>query len=158
MAPTIAITFRIVLLFLLPLFCRSFVFPNTNRASTRLLASANDDDKMEDSITMLEELHYRAAKFRLEEEHVQRLIKKKPIKLPYLEARKWVQSNLGAATKEEFNDLVANGNMRSPYLSKNPKVYYTKTGDWISWDHFLTGYFEEQKTGITITPSTGKFD
>ncbi len=51
--------------------------------------------------------------------------------------RKWVQANLGVDTKEEFFDLVANGNLRTPYIPKEPEKYYTVSGTWISWDHFL---------------------
>jgi hypothetical protein len=105
---------------------------------------------------MLSDLTWRAAKIRLEEANTQSFLKRKPVKLPYLVARQWVQCNLGAETQEEFHDLVANGNMRSPYLPKNPKVYYTGTGEWVSWEHFLTGYFEERKSGLS--PPTGKFD
>ena len=51
--------------------------------------------------------------------------------------RKWVQANLGVDTKEEFFDLVANGNLRTPYIPKEPEKYYTESGTWISWDNFL---------------------
>jgi len=40
-------------------------------------------------------------------------------------------------------DMVANGNLRTPYIPKQPDVYYSEDGTWISWDHFLHGIFEE---------------
>ncbi len=40
-------------------------------------------------------------------------------------------------------DMVANGNLRTPYIPKQPHVYYSEEGTWISWDHFLHGIFEE---------------
>jgi len=44
---------------------------------------------------------------------------------------------LGVDTEEEFNDLVANGNLRTPYIPKRPEEYYSAVGTWISWNHFL---------------------
>jgi hypothetical protein len=161
---TTATMLRSLLLVLLPLLSSSFVLSHCNNrafrvglsTSTTIRYTPKDDDKQEDSTAMLDDLSWRAAKIRLEEANTQQFLKRKPVKLPYLVARQWVQSNLGADTKEEFHDLVANGNMRSPYLPKNPKVYYTGTGEWVSWEHFLTGYFEERKSGLS--PPTGKFD
>jgi hypothetical protein len=34
-------------------------------------------------------------------------------------------------------DLVANGQLRTPYISKDPETYYGVRGQWISWDHYL---------------------
>ena len=56
--------------------------------------------------------------------------------------RIWIQANLGADTKEEFFDMVANGNLKTPYIPKHPDEYYSDEGTWISWDHFLHGIFE----------------
>lgn len=83
---------------------------------------------------------------RLEDDNLQSLLKRKPKKLPYDDARRWVQANLGADTREEFNDLVENGNLRTPYIPKRPEEYYTNTREWISWDHFLRGIFDSNKT------------
>ena len=143
-----------LLLFLLPLLSNAFVVTSHQRGSTRICYSKKD--KENDDSMMLDELSWRAAKIRLEDAHTQGFLKRKPVKLRYLDARRWVQANLGADTKEEFRDMVANGNLRTPYIPKNPKAWYTETGDWISWDHFLTGFFDEQEPGIA--PCTGKFD
>jgi hypothetical protein len=112
--------------------------------------SSSSDD------SVLNELSWRVAKIRLEEANTRSFLKRRPVKLPYLDARRWVQANLGAETEHEFRDLVVNGNLRTPYIPKNPKEYYESTGDWISWEHFLTGFFEEKACGIS--PPTGKFD
>jgi hypothetical protein len=64
---------------------------------------------------------------------------------------------LGPDSKEEFMDMVANGNLRTPYIPKQPDVYYKQQGTWISWQHFLHGIFEtkglkkmdEESTGTT---------
>lgn len=105
---------------------------------------------------MLDGLNWRAAKMKLEEENTRRFLKRKPVKLPYLDARKWVQRNLGPDTKEEFDDLVANGNLRTPYIPKQPEQYYSETGDWVSWDHFLT--WDPKVLGREVPPATGRFD
>ena len=115
----------------------------------------NDDDHATDA-RMLDELSWRAAKIRLEDAHTQSFLKRKPMKLRYTDARRWVQANLGAETKDEFKDMVANGNLRTPYIPKNPSTYYRETGEWISWDHFLNGVLDEDDS--RITPYTGKFD
>lgn len=59
------------------------------------------------------------------------------VNMKLLMKRKWVQANLGVETKEEYYDLVANGNLRTPYIPKEPERYYKLSGTWISWHHFL---------------------
>lgn len=141
---------NLLLLLLLPILSRPFVVSITSPRRTAALLYSRKDSEKDD---MLDEFTWRAAQLRLEEANTQRMIKRKPIKLPYLDARRWVQANLGASDENEFNDMVANGNLRTPYIPKSPKKYYSETGDWISWDHFLTGFFDEQ-----VPPSTGRFD
>ena len=90
---------------------------------------------------MLSELQWRSKKVSLEEENTERFkkrLKAKPWKLPIEESRKWVYANFGAETKEEFLDLVENGNLRTPYVPKDPERYYSENGTWISWQHFLS--------------------
>lgn len=60
-------------------------------------------------------------------------------------------------TKEEFYDFVENGNLRTPYIPKRPEEYYSGTREWISWDHFLTGCFDDLSPS-SIKPQTGVFD
>lgn len=89
---------------------------------------------------MIDELAWRFNKVQLEEQETKRFhrrIKSKPWKLPYDDARKWVQANFGIDTKAEYYDLVANGNLRTPYIPKDPEKYYSEDGTWISWRHFL---------------------
>ncbi len=130
---------------------------NTNNSrllTTTSLRQADDDDSEffegivnedtagsdDDQTAILDELAWRSKKVQLEEaekERFQKRLKSKPWKLPYDDARQWVQKNLGVQTKEEFFDLVENGNLRTPYIPKSPEEYYTEKGTWISWDHFL---------------------
>lgn len=104
-----------------------------------------------------QEIEVEQERGRLEELNQQDFLKRKPRKLPYEVARKWIQANLGANTKEEFLDLVENGNLRTPYIPKRPEEYYTETREWISWDHFLTGIFDDEQPS-NIRPLTGVFD
>ena len=100
-----------------------------------------DFDKEKENIEFWQKqsqkINVETTKRKLEESHRQSFLKSKPRKLPYEEASKWVQFNLGADTKEEFDDLVANGNVRTPYIPKQPETFYKDQGTWISWDHFL---------------------
>ena len=86
-----------------------------------------------------DELSWRVAKLRLEEVNTRRFLKARPIKLSYEISRTWIQRNWGVKTKSEFEDLVADGNLKTPYISKNPEVYYGMRGEWVSWDHYLLG-------------------
>lgn len=115
--------------------------------STHLRLS-EDDSEMFENIgkrdagqgKIMDELAWRSKKVQLEEAEAirfQKRLKSKPWKIPYEDARKWVQANLGPSTKEEFFDLVENGNLRSPYIPKQPEKYYSEKGTWISWEHFL---------------------
>ena len=105
----------------------------------------------------VDEIQIAQTREQLEQAHTQSFLKRKPRKLPYEDARIWVQANLGADTKEEFMDLVANGNLRTPYIPKQPEQYYTETREWVSWEHFLRGCFDNRKVS-SIKPSTGIFD
>ena len=99
----------------------------------------NDNIEAKSSNTAIDDLSWRVDKVRLEEANTKRFIKRKPIKMSYRESQKWIQRNFGVKTKEEFNDLVANGNLRTPYISKRPEEYYGERGEWISWEHYLLG-------------------
>lgn len=114
-----------------------------------------------DQAEQLGELSWRAAKVKLEDANTRSFLKRKPLKLKYEDARKWVQANLGPDNKEEFFDLVENGNLRTPYIPKQPEAYYSSTGEWISWDHFLRGIFDTgagREPPSAVKPSSGAFD
>ena len=86
-----------------------------------------------------DDLTWRVAKIRLEEANTRRFLRARPIKLPYETSRIWIQRNYGIKTRREFMDLVDNGCIRTPYISKDPENYYGQRGEWISWDHYLLG-------------------
>jgi hypothetical protein len=112
---------------------------------------------MKDLLSRAEEIQVDRWRHRLEEANVMDFLKRKPRKLPYEDARRWIQANLGPNTKEEFYDLVENGNLRTPYIPKRPEEYYSGTREWISWEHFLTGIFDKEQPSA-VRPSTGIFD
>lgn len=149
--------------------CSSAFVPPFGETGTRLGTTSTwrssvvrrvmSENSEETDKQIMEEISWRAAKVKLEEadrQRFSRVLKRKPIKLSYLDARRWVQKNLGPDTREEFDDLVANGNLRTPYIPKQPEEYYTATGDWISWDHFLT--MDPKVAGREVPPATGRFD
>jgi len=126
---------------------------NNDSGSGTVPSSSSDEDN-----ALYKELYQRHNEIQtekvrnaLEKQHTKSFLKKRPVKLPYKQAQKWVQGNLGVTTKEEFEDFVAMGYIKTPYISKNPEEYYTRTGDWISWDHFLNDT-------TTIDPQRGVFD
>mmetsp|Transcript_26136 Transcript_26136/g.44437 ORF Transcript_26136/g.44437 Transcript_26136/m.44437 type:complete len:181 (-) Transcript_26136:127-669(-) len=111
----------------------------SNNSSDENDADSESSDTNKENV-VIEDLSWRVAKARLEEEASKRsFLKRKPLKLSYEQSQKWIQRNWAIKTEEEFNDLVANGNLRTPYISKRPEEYYGERGEWISWDHYLTG-------------------
>jgi len=137
--------------------------PPVQRMTSISLQMASDSDPAsEDELS--KEFEKRADPIRvensrdqLESDYTSRFMKSMPRKLPYNDARIWVQANLGVDTEEEFYDFVENGNLRTPYIPKQPEEYYTRTREWISWDHFLHGCFDGQNPS-SVTPQSGIFD
>ena len=139
---------------------------NPTHTSALLCSSSeknvNDDDSSEESLmdqvlNRAETIQVELLRDQLEKANTQSFLKHAPWKLPYNDARLWIQANLGPNTKEEFYDLVENGNLRTPYIPKRPEEYYTRTREWISWDHFLTGLLDQEHPSA-IQPPTGFFD
>ena len=118
---------------------------------------SNDKTFRHDLNARVDEIQIETTRQQLENAHTQSFLKRKPVKLPYDHARRWVQLNLGCDTKEEFMDLVANGNVRTPYIPKQPEQYYTATREWVSWEHFLSDNNSRSKVS-NIKPPTGIFD
>lgn len=118
--------------------------------------SSSDEDKVlyQELQERHEEIQIEKMRVALEVQNTKSFLKKKPVKLPYREARIWVQKNLGVDTKEEFEDFVAMGYIQTPYIPKNPEEHYTRTRDWISWDHFLN----DNDSSESIDPQRGIFD
>jgi len=116
----------------------SHLFEENMMTSGRNSEQQDKDEENEKSI--MNELSWRTNKILLEEQNdrrFQKVLQSKPWKLPYDVAKEWVKKNLGAETKEEFEDFVLNGNVRTPYIPKDPKRYYTDMGTWLGWEDFL---------------------
>ena len=115
-----------------------------SRQSSRFIFQATLDDEDEqigDDLDTgsidLEDLHWRVAKMRLEEENTRRFLKARPRFLPYEECRKWVQAWSRWQNEEDWRDWIAMGEKRNSYIPSEPDVYYGRLGQWISWEHFL---------------------
>lgn len=128
--------------------------PNADDAADGASANEEWQSALESRVNQIQVENTRT---RLEDAHTQSFLKRRPRKLPYEDARVWVQANLGCDTEEEFYDLVDNGNLRTPYIPKQPERYYTETREWVSWSHFLHGCFDDQSPSA-VKPSTGVFD
>lgn len=121
----------------------------TNKNESESSDGTNNNSSAEDD-KMLSEL----VRVKLEADHTRKFLKSRPRKLGYDQARTWVQRNLGVDTEDEFNDLVENGNLRTPYIPKRPEEYYTHSNEWISWDHFL----KDDPDCPGVKPASGAFD
>jgi hypothetical protein len=120
-------------------------------------SDASDLNFMKDLYSRAEAIQVHLERDRLEQANTAGFLRRKPKKLPYEDARRWIQANLGPDTKEEFYDLVENGNLRTPYIPKRPEEYYTETREWISWEHFLKGIFDSEQPSA-VKPISGIFD
>lgn len=86
---------------------------------------------------LLEDLSWRVERLRLEEANTRSFLKAKPRFLPYDECRKWVQAFNRWHSEDDWKTWIAMGEKRNAYIPSKPDEYYTRTGDWISWTHFL---------------------
>jgi len=100
----------------------------------------------------LEDLAWRVEKVRLEEANKKRFLKSGPRFLPYEECRKWVQAWNRWETEQDWKDWIAEGEKRNSYIPARPDEYYSRMGQWISWDHFL-GVAErsDERKGSEVT-------
>jgi len=103
-----------------------------------------------------EELSMAIAKVRLEQSMKPAYLTNKPIKLSYKTSQRWIQKNWSPKNKREFDDLVANGNLRTPYISKCPEEYYGERGEWISWDHYLLSNPDDDDNDDSSDSNNGK--
>ena len=132
--------------------------PNSNNEGSASDSSNSKNMELHSALqSRADEIKVEKTRSKLEDAHTKSFLKRRPRKLPYEDARIWVQANLGCDTKEEFYDLVANGNLRTPYIPKRPEQYYSETREWVSWYHFLHGCFDNQ-TPSAVKPSSGVFD
>jgi hypothetical protein len=92
-----------------------------------------------------DDLSWRVAKLRLEEQHTARLLKSRPRFLPYRECRKWVQAWSRWNSEDDWMAWIDTGEKRNAYIPSRPDAYYQSTGDWKGWAHFL-GVDEDRKS------------
>jgi hypothetical protein len=115
-------------------------------------SESNENDDVEDDVddwnmvgdgpnldVFLHDLTWRVEKLRLEEQNKRRFLRAGARFLPYDECRKWVQA-WGKSywqTQADWEKWISQGEKRNAYIPSRPDEYYTKSGDWISWEHFL---------------------
>ena len=116
-------------------------FANDNDEDIDRISSSSDfevNDFGDQKGEFLEDLSWRVEKLRLEEENKKRFLKARPIFLPYKDASKWVQAwGKRWTSKAEWDQWIADGEKRNSYIPSKPEEYYSRTGEWSSWDHFL---------------------
>lgn len=101
---------------------------------------------------VLNDLTWRVEKLRLEEQNKRRFLKSGARFLPYEECRKWVQA-WGKSywqTRDDWYSWIAMGEKRNAYIPSRPDEYYTKSGDWISWEHFLITPPETSSSALSL--------
>jgi len=91
----------------------------------------------------------RLTRARLTEEYNRSVRRRKRVFVPYIDACLWARRQ-GFESKEEWDEWVDLGEKRTPYITAYPERYYTETGDWISWDHFL-GLDPDAPLGVNAT-------
>jgi hypothetical protein len=95
-------------------------------------------DDMDTKGLVLDDLHWRVVKLRLEEQNTRRFLQSTPRFLPYEECRKWVQAwGKRWESEQDWIEWIAMGEKRNPYIPSAPDRYYGKLGQWKGWDHFL---------------------
>jgi hypothetical protein len=131
-------------------------------SSSRVCEEADDEDddenveEADDTSSNNDDISWRIAKLQLEEANTRRFLKAKPIKLDYTTSSTWICKNYDISTKKEFMDLVANGQLRTPYISKDPETYYGVRGQWISWDHYLGVGMNKKSSNNNMTDDDDK--
>jgi len=96
------------------------------------------DGDLDGGGVVMEDLMWRVEKLRLEEQNKKKFLKARARFLPYQECRKWVQAWGGRwETAEDWQDWIAMGEKRNPYIPSRPNEYYGRLGQWVSWEHFL---------------------
>ena len=85
----------------------------------------DDEDDSEDQVlgeeldtasVVVEDIHWRVAKLRLEEQNTRRFLKSRPRFLPYNECRKWVQALGRFQTEEDWKEWISMGEKRNSYI------------------------------------------
>ncbi|CAL1162222.1 unnamed protein product [Cladocopium goreaui] len=72
------------------------------------------------------------------EEHAKRaLFRRKKRFLPFDDSVKWVRAMGLWDSKKEWEEWIAMGEKRNPYIPTRPDEYYGKLGQWKGWSHFL---------------------
>mmetsp|Transcript_3643 Transcript_3643/g.3984 ORF Transcript_3643/g.3984 Transcript_3643/m.3984 type:complete len:165 (+) Transcript_3643:55-549(+) len=99
----------------------------------------NDNSNTDNSWTdnTMEELLICTSRLKLEEANKQRFLKSRPIKLPYEQCKNWAQKQNMWSNADEWYEWVNLGEGWSAYIPRDPELYYSRNGSWVSWNDFL---------------------
>jgi len=114
---------------------------HTPRRHKSLLASSPQDcsDDVDVDAVMWDDLEWRLARARLEERHRRSWTQRLRRYLSYDDASLWAQRMGIGSTADDWQRWVDLGEDWSTYVPRSPDLHYEKTGDWVSWQHFLCG-------------------
>ena len=113
----------------------------------RSSSSGDDVDHRGDDLISSDSEHWRFERARLEHQNSQRILKRRPVFLPYVDACLWARS-MGFASKAEWLKYVEFHKV-GPYYTRDPEGYYGKQGTWRGWEHFLG--IDQQRGGAPFT-------
>ena len=117
-------------------------YPTTMRTATNNdnnVPTYFDEDFSRDETNgqIIPDLDWRIAKAKLEEAHTQKFLKSRARFLPYAECCKWAIATDRFDCEQDWKEFVLLGEGLNTYIPSAPKEYYSRLGQWISWDHFL---------------------
>ena len=100
--------------------------------------SSSGGEAEEECFIGSEEDRCRIERARLTEQYQASFRRRKRIFLPYNDACAWAQA-MAFDCKEDWLAWINRGEKRTPYIPSDPETYYTSTGAWQGWSHFLNG-------------------
>lgn len=104
------------------------------------------DADLEAPSEAVDDLSWKLARVRLEQENTKRFLKAGPRFLPYEECRNWVTAWNRWETEEDWKAWIREGEKRNAYIPARPDEYYGRLGQWKGWAHFL-GREEDEECG-----------
>ena len=110
-------------------------------------------DDADTGSVVLEDLNWRVAKQRLEEQNTKRFLKARPRFLPYEECRRWVQAwGQRWQSEEEWREWIYMGEKRNPYIPVSVCVSITERRS-VSWRVFPQHAFRVERFGTISNTS-----
>ena len=102
----------------------------TKTLATKTVALWGGDADLEAPSESVDDLSWKLAKIRLEQENTKRFLKAGPRFLPYEECRNWVTAWNRWDTEQDWKNWIREGEKRNAYIPARPDEYYGKLGQW----------------------------